>query len=272
MILTFNEEKRVGRCLRSLKGVADRVVVLDSFSSDATLAIVRKTWIEELGLSPDSLIVVSQTWKGFTVARNNSLAYVTSDWVLWIDADEWLSEGLQRELRYFCIQNPSEWGDVFRMPRLSLFLGREIRHGGWYPDRKARLARARHCEWKIGPNGSDVHEDLWPLSGTERPLLKNALGHEPFLSEQEQFDTNDRYSTLLAQGLARKWRSMSRVAPSNLKIAVKVIFKFFENYIWKLGFLDGRPGFLIAKGSAESLSMRLRKARALLISEGVDKP
>lgn len=262
VILTLNESERVGRALRSVPPGA-RAVVVDSFSPDGTLEAARRAW-QAAGHAPSALALVQRSWPGFTRARNESLRWVETPWVLWLDADEWITPELAREIESV-IHEDAAAPAVYRIPRLSRFLGRDIRHGGWYPDRKRRLARNGQAEWKPGPRGADVHEDLEP-AGASREIgtLRAHLGHEPFRDIREQEDTNDRYSTLLAEGLARRWREERRGAPGALYIALKGGVKFIENYFWKLGFLDGHPGFLIARGSARSLMMRLRKARGLL--------
>ena len=261
VILTLNEEDRIVRCLESLPAGA-RVVIFDSFSTDATGARARDTW-ERLDRPLGDFAFVARPWLGFTEMRNATLRWVATPWVLWLDADEWITPELAAELEKL----PEDAAVCYRIPRLTWFLGRAIRHGGWYPDYKRRLARTGQCEWRRGRHDTDVHEDLHPLPA-DAPIgtLRGQLGHETFRDLAEQAATNDRYSTLLAEGLVRKWRAEKRREPSDAYIALKAAVKFVENYVWKLGFLDGRPGYLIARGSAESLALRLRKARARLIT------
>ena len=263
VVLCKNEEQRIARCVSSLD-FADRVVIVDSYSSDATRAECFRAW-QSTGRSLADIVFVQALWRGFTKARNNSLDWVSTQWVLWVDADEWVSPNLRAEIRALLSQNPKE-PQVYKIPRQSFFLGRAIKFGGWYPDRKARLARAANCLWKPGPNSADVHEDLWPQPENERPSLKSDLYHEPFIDESEQLETNRRYSDLLAQGAAQKYRDSGSRPPSEVFILLKVAVKFVENYFWKLGVLDGRAGWIIAKGSAHSLYLRLRRIRELLSS------
>jgi len=256
------------RCLSSLRGLNVRVLLMDSFSQDGTLDRAQEVW-RMLGEPAASIATVARTWQGFTAARNDSLKWVRTPWVLWLDADEWLSEPLRLELpaRLAAPLGPTD-PKVFRLPRRSHFLGRQIRFGGWYPDPKTRLARAALCVWRAGPDQSDVHEDLFALDGSSPGRLRSDLEHEGFRNIREQEETNDRYSGLLAAGLARKWRKMGRKPPGRLFIGYRSAVKFVENYIFKLGILDGWPGFVIARGSARSLRMRLRKAGALLSEPG----
>ncbi len=258
VVLTLNEAARIGRCVRSLRGLPPRtrLVILDSFSSDETVSVARQVWSEIGGLEADFCSVLEE-WRGFTRARNRSLELCSTPWALWVDADEWLSEGLVEELASL-----RDWPNevvVGRMPRLNTFLGREIRHGGWFPDVKSRVGRVGRVEWKGGPRGADVHEDLVAIGDGERRTMRGLLRHEPFRDEAEQRDTNVRYSALLAAGLAEKWRDRG-FAPPKFFVWGRVVWKFFENYLWKRGCLDGRPGLRLALGSAWSLKERYRKA------------
>lgn len=260
VILTLNEAERIRRCLSSIQ-ISARVVILDSFSTDETLEVAQRTW-QELGRPATHLATVTRAWQGFTESRNASLRWVQTPWTLWLDADEWLSPELNEELARV-MAAPAE-AVVYRMPRQSYFLGRAIRHGGWYPDLKRRLAWTTQAEWRSGPHGSDVHEDLHARDGSNVGTLQFPLEHESFRSVAEQAESNDRYSTLLAEGLARKYLLEKRRPPSRPYIVLKVAIKFLENYIFKLGILDARPGYLIARGSASSLKMRLEKTRSLM--------
>lgn len=262
VVLCLNEEKRIARCVRSL-GFVSKLVVIDSFSTDATEAACRQAW-REVGRESADLLFVSTAWRGFTQARNDSLLWVKTPWVFWVDADEWVGEELVAEIKAITQRADNETPHVYKIPRQSYFLERTIRHGGWYPDRKARLGRSALIEWRAGPNNSDVHEDLYAKAPIPCGLLKSHLFHEPFLDLDEQRATNERYSNLLAEGLARKILNGQAHRRSSFEIGLKMFIKFVENYFYKLGILDGRAGFLIAMGSAKSLKMRLQKANRLV--------
>lgn len=264
VILTLNERERMQRCLHSVRGF-EQVIVVDSLSSDGTLDCARELW-NTWSESDQALTLVSRSWPGFTKARNQSLNWVRCPWVLWLDADEWVSEELFR----FCVQLPRESLPrvVYELPRQSFFLGRKIRYGGWYPDYKRRLAPSQGALWKRGPQNSDVHEDLTLTNAVSFERLPGLhIFHEGFRDEKEQRETNELYSTLLAQGLSQKWIREKKLPPSRLYILFKGILKFLENYFFKLGFLDGIPGFKIALGSAWSMKQRLLKAKDLYFKE-----
>jgi glycosyltransferase involved in cell wall biosynthesis len=259
VILTLNEVERIERALSSVRHFS-QIIVVDSLSQDGTLEKARELW-NLWGERPESLTLVSRSWRGYTQTRNESLNWVREKWTLWLDADEWLSDEF---LQWCAEQNWQEQIHVFELARQSYFLGHAIRHGGWYPDFKKRLAPSEKAIWQAGPLSSDVHEDLY-LKG-EETSFRRAVGHiyhEPFRDEEEQKKTNEHYSSLLAEGLAGKWMTQKRSLPTTFYICLKGFIKFIENYVWKLGFLDGVAGFKIAKGSAWSIQQRLLKARAI---------
>ena len=262
VILTRNEEARIGRCVSSA-AFSKKIVIIDSFSTDATLERAAAAWAET-GRAPEDMICVARSWLGFQKTRDLSrMEWAQTKWIFWLDADEWVSPELASSIRTV-VASPAAEHSVYRMPRLSYFLGRPIRHGGWYPDRKARLGVASQSAWVLGPRGADVHEDLVPVPNGQTGLLTGHIFHEPFMSVQEQRDTNRRYSALIARGIADQRKSQQRPAMSRLRIGVKVGVKFLENYIFKLGLLDGQPGFLIAAGSAQSLYWRLTTVNSIL--------
>ncbi len=264
VILTFNEASRIQRCLESVSEFK-QIIIVDSLSTDGTLEKARKFWIDK-GFDSGRLHLYSRKWPGFTKARNESVEWAQEDWIFWVDADEWLSPELIEELKLMTWPSAR----VLKIQRQSFFLNRAIRHGGWFPDHKRRLAPRLLAEWRPGPRSADVHEDLFLKSDTnheEAQLCDGFLFHEPFRDYEEQESTNQYYSSLLAKGLAQKWKLKGDVPPSDLYIAVKFGIKFIENYIFKLGFLDGYAGWKIATGSAMSMRWRLQKARALALSD-----
>ena len=266
VILTLNEAERIERCLESVRQFS-HIIIVDSLSSDGTLDRARSLW-NEWGEDESALTLVSRPWPGFTAARNESLQWVREPWVLWLDADEWVSD----EFRQWCHRLPASPGPdvipIYEVARQSFFLGTRIRHGGWYPDHKRRVALSTKAVWRGGPHGSDVHKDLDADSSGEfsvATLAEGEIFHEPFRDEAEQRATNELYSELLAKGLAKRWQSEGRRSgPSDLYVRLKMGVKFFENYVFKCGFMDGEAGLKIAQGSAWSMGERLRKARKIL--------
>lgn len=264
-ILAKNEESRIGVAVKSVAEVGAKILIIDSFSTDKTFEVAEDAWIKA-GRSLEDFIYLAKEWMGFVRSREDSTKHVTTRWVMWLDADEWiecdLAKWLKEHVEYLNLDN------VYAFRRRSIFLGRVLKHGGWYPDYKTRLCRVGHAIWKNGPRGAHVHEDLVPVHPDgKRVFVDVHIGHLPFQDEQEQRETNENYSTLLAEGLAQEWLNLGRKPYGVLYEYLKVFIKFVENYVWKRGFLDGPQGRKIAVGSAWSLKRRIEKARDLYWSK-----
>lgn len=263
VILSLNEADRILKCIESVKNF-ERVLVIDSFSNDGTLDVVRNWWAEQ-GLEPERLQLMAREWPGYTQARNESLQWVPQgQWVLWADADEVLSAELLQELSAISWEKLNK-ETIFEIPRLSFFLGQAVRHGGWYPDRKRRLACSGFVRWCGGPANADVHEDLFLKQGEEiLQRTESCFYHYPFRDERDQLLTNQRYSKLLGEAKARELIKRGASAPSDLWIVLKSCVKFIENYVFKLGMLDGKVGWKIARGSALSMKWRLQTVQRVI--------
>ena len=269
IVLTLNECSRIETCLKSLVDF-NQVIIVDSLSTDGTLERARELWLQ-WGCAPERLTLVSRKWPGYTQARNESIQWAKEDWIFWVDADEWLSPELLKDLNS---RNWSQHNQTLKVQRQSYFLNKAVKHSGWFPDHKSRLAPTKLALWSSGPRSSDVHEDLY-LKDTEESdsksneqhssLCNGFLYHEPFRDLKEQRDTNQHYSSLLARGLAENWVARNKSAPSNAYIFIKTGIKLLENFIFKRGFLDGSVGWKIACGSALSMKWRLEKAKKLLL-------
>jgi glycosyltransferase involved in cell wall biosynthesis len=234
VVITLNEEKNIERCLRSVP-FASEIIVVDSGSTDKTVEIARDQGAK----------VIVEKWRGFGPQRIFASEQAHYDWVLFLDADEALSPELAHEIEQHFAQLDPE--TVYAMPRKTFHLGRWILHGGWYPDYQGRLYHRKHSHW----TPQIIHEKL---QGSRRECLKNPLLHWVFANLSHQIQTNDRYSTNQAKDLAQKGQKFSL-----LKLLVKPPVKFFECYVWKLGFLDGLPGFIVAVGAAYSVFARWAK-------------
>jgi Glycosyltransferases involved in cell wall biogenesis len=246
--VTLNEEANIERCLRSVP-FADDIVVVDSFSTDRTVELA-----EKMGAR-----VFKEKWRGFGPQKAFATEQAKHEWVLSLDADEALSPELQEEiLNSFATLDP-EAG--YKIPRRSFHMGRWIDHGGWYPDLQLRLFNKSQSQW----NTADIHEKV----ETKKVLrLKKPILHWVFKSLSHQVVTNDRYSTLGAEQLRKKGKQFSF-----LKLLFKPISKFIETYIWKRGFMDGLPGFIIAVGASYSIFLKFAKMweMEMLERKGTDK-
>lgn len=234
VVITLNEEKNLQRCLASVP-FASEIIVVDSGSTDQTQKIA-----ESMGAK-----FYFEKWRGFGAQKSFAVSLASHDWVLCLDADEALSEESQQEiLAKFSQLEPEA---AYKFPRLSYHLGRWIRHGGWHPDYQVRLFHRKHSQW----SSSAIHEKV---ESKHQISLQHNILHWVFDSLSTQVLTNNKYSTLLAQQMIEKNKSVS-----GIKIIIKTIVKFFELYIFKLGFLDGVPGLIIALGGAYSVSLKWSK-------------
>lgn len=246
VLITKDEERRLERCLRSVPFAAD-VVVLDSGSSDGTVELARR-----LGAR-----VFVEDWRGFGPQRRRAVELAAHDWVLCLDADEALSAELAAEIeaRFEGLEPEA----AYRSPRLSFHLGRWIRHGGWHPDWQVRLFHRGHARW----SEAVVHEKV---EARRVESLRGSILHWVFDDLSHQVRTNDRYSSLQARELFDRG-----VRSSLWKQVTKPKVKFFECYLFKGGFLDGWPGFVIAVGAAYSVFLKWTKLRELELARAQER-
>lgn len=237
VIITLNEEANLARTLESVVW-ADEIVVLDSGSTDRTRQIAESFHTR----------FFSEPWKGFAAQKNSALQKATGDWILSLDADEEVEPALAVEIRETLTGNPSEIG--FRIPRKNFFLGRWIRHGGFYPDPKLRLVRrgAGAFEDRL------VHEDMCAQGPTAK--LRNHLLHHAYPTLDSYLDHMNRYSSLGAEMRAAK----KAAAFSFMDIVIRPRLTFFYNYFLRGGFLDGREGLLLHLYHANYVSWKYAKA------------
>ncbi|HZR37963.1 MAG TPA: glycosyltransferase family 2 protein [Nevskia sp.] len=239
VLITRNEAHNIAACLESVAW-ADEIVVLDSGSSDETVAICRRHGAR-VEISPD--------WPGFGPQKNRALDLAGGDWLLSLDADERVTPELRAEIEQV-LRAPD--AEAYDMPRLSSYLGQPMRHGGWWPDHVTRLFRrgaARFTEAR-------VHEALVVQGRTGR--LRNHLVHYSFRTLEQVVAKMDAYSTYAAEGLAQRGRS------AGLGSAVlHGLFAFLRTYILRAGFLDGRLGFVLAVSNAEGAYYKYLKLARL---------
>lgn len=260
-ILCKNNEDRIARAVLSVADLGAKILIIDSFSEDATFSVAQEAWLEAERSLADFEFVTKE-WLGYVRTREESFKLVKTKWVMWLDSDEWIEEDLRKwMLAHLEYLNPD---NIYCFRRQSHFLGHPIRHGGWYPDYKSRLCRVGHAIWMSGPQGAQVHESLQPTAAQGHKVYIDAhIGHLPFRDVSEQRETNETYSGLLAVGLCDDWIAKQEKPFSRAKQYVKVAIKFLENYFWKLGIADGSVGFKVAVGSAWRLKRCIEKARDL---------
>jgi glycosyltransferase involved in cell wall biosynthesis len=241
VIITFNEERNIERCLHSLKDVVDEIVVLDSFSSDKTEGICKKF----------SVKFHQRSWEGYSASKNFAGTLTENDFILSVDADEVLSSELR--LSILSVKNDLQQKAVYKFNRLTNYCGEWIRHSGWYPDVKIRIFDKNLVRWE-----GEIHERLMVPKAFKQIHLKGDLHHYSYYSVREHLKQTVRYSSLSAKELFdRKKKS------SFLKLWAGPAIKFIKNYIFHLGFLDGYYGFLICKISAHGAYLKQKKLRKL---------
>lgn len=238
-IITLNEEANLPRTLESVRW-ADEIVVVDSGSTDATERIAREHGAK----------FIPHDWPGFGAQKNFALRQCTGDWILALDADEEVSPELALEIQAV-VSAPAEF-EACTMPRRNLFLGKWLRHGGMYPDRKLRLVRNGVAWFEERP----VHEDI-KFSGPTGEL-RGDLVHHAYPTVSEYLEHLQRYSTLAAQTVPRH---------GGLWFAAQTLMNpyatFAYNYFLRGGFLDGRAGFLYHACHSAYVSWKYAKARQL---------
>jgi glycosyltransferase involved in cell wall biosynthesis len=247
-IVTFNEEENLARTLTSVAW-ADQILVVDSGSTDRTVEIARSF------NATVNTTVIERPWPGFAAQKNFALSQCTGDWILSLDADEELSPELQQQIRQTLSTNPS--ADAFFLKRRNLFLGRWIKHGGFYPDAKLRLFR-RNVPTTPQFEERPVHETI-PFHGPIATLDFDLIHHAyPTLSSY--IEHMDRYSSLGAQFLVDRGRTSANGFSFFARIVIAPLLGFIWNYLFRLGFLDSREGLLLHLYHACYASWKYSKA------------
>jgi glycosyltransferase involved in cell wall biosynthesis len=240
VVITFNEEANIGRCLTALAGVADDVVVIDSFSTDQTAEICRAHGAR----------VVQHAFAGYVEQKNFATAQAKYDHVLQLDADEVLTEALRTEIQ----QVKANWQYAgYTLPRLTGYCGHWVRHGGWYPDRKLRLYDRRQGSW----TGLLLHERYELTAGATSGVLQSDLLHYSYTSIEQHVSQLNKFTSIAADELAL--RGKKQVSWGQLLL--KPLWKFVHGYFFRLGFLDGFAGLCIAGISAWGVFLKFAKLK-----------
>ena len=234
-IITKNEAADLGDALESVAW-ADEVIVVDAESTDATVAIARRS-------TPH---VTTRPWPGYVAQKNHAASLASHDWILSLDADERVTPGLAQEIRATIAQTPAH--SAFRIPRVTWHLGRWIRSTDWYPDHQVRLYDRRSARW----TGVYVHESV-TAQGTLGEL-KGELQHFAYRDIADHLETIDRYTTYAA----RQMREAGRHA-GFLRLAGHPPLAFLRNYIARGGFRDGVPGLIISGLNAYYVFLKFAK-------------
>ena len=247
VIITHNEEANIGRTLASVQPlVADgkgEIIVVDSGSSDRTVEIAKSFGAK----------VFSEEWKGYAAQKNSAIDKATGDWILSVDADEELSDGLTKEVEEIC-HGPAEDGfgseNGYWLKRQNQFLGRALRHGGFWPDPKLRMFRRG-----MGRVENRAVHETFQVTGRLGTLYYPLL-HHSYPTLTDYIDHMNRYSSLGAEMEVVRGRS----GFSLFNIVLRPLATFIYNYFFRLGFLDGREGLLLHLYHAVYVSWKYAKA------------
>jgi glycosyltransferase involved in cell wall biosynthesis len=228
VIITFNEERNIQRCIESLLPVADEIIVVDSFSTDRTEEICKLYGIK----------FFQNVFEGHIEQKNIALLKANHEWILSVDADEALSETLQKAIKK-SLEAPQF--DAFAMNRLTNYCGKWVKYCGWYPDTKVRLVKKNKAHW-IGTN---PHDKLELKEKSQVCSLQGDLLHYSYYTKEDHFKQIEYFGNISAKELFLKGKNISVFL-----LYLKVITQFFKSYFVKMGFLDGKTGWLISSRSA----------------------
>ncbi len=225
IIIAKNEERNIELCLESQLNCIDEIVVLiDKDSSDGTLDIVKSF--------PGVKFEISE-WEGYGRTKQSGLSLTSNDWIFWIDADEAITPALSDELNSFKKSKPRH--AAYSVPRKAYFLGKWVKHCGWYPGRVIRLFDKN----KAGFSDKSVHEGLTVVGPVGK--LSGDLDHFTDPTIRHYFEKFNNYTTLAAEELFNEGKNVSTA-----DILVRPFFLFFKMYILKRGFMDGFRGFVLS--------------------------
>lgn len=235
IVITLNEASNIRDCLTSVAW-ADEIIVVDSGSSDETLAIC-----EELGAKT----LINRDWQGFGHQKNLALQQATGDWILSLDADERISPALQQLIKQ-TLESPNADGYLF--PRQAFFLGKAMRHGGWWPDYVLRLFRREAGEF----SQVLVHENVLLQGKTQK--LHEPIIHYSYISLEQLVDKINKYSS----AGAKQAHSQHKCGSLSMALA-RGGWSFFRAYCLRAGFLDGAAGLIAAISKGEEAYYRYLK-------------
>lgn len=241
VIITRNEEKNIGRCLDSVKGVADDVIVVDSFSTDKTEEICKSKGVR----------FVQHVFEGHIEQKNYAVTLTEYPNVLSLDADEALDDKLKNSI----IEVKENWQyDGYEMNRLTNYCGTWIKHCGWYPDRKLRLFDKTKGKW----GGINPHDKYEMQAGSTIGRLKGDILHYSYYTIEDHYKQIEYFTTINAKASFDKGKH----APV-WKLYSAPVVKFIKDYFIRRGFLDGQAGRQICRLSAWATYVKYKKLRAL---------
>lgn len=239
-IMTFNEEKNLDRTLKALADICDEIVIVDSGSTDKTKEIAEKY----------NAKFINQPWLGYGKQRNVAIEQCSGQWILAVDADEELSPQLREKIKE--IINGDTNKKVYEINRLSVCFGKKIKHGGWGTSYAVRLFLKSAGRF----NDNTVHESF--VTQEEIYKIKEDIFHHSYLTLEDYFTKFNRYTT---EGALEYYKKGKKASIG--QIVFNPMYKFLRMYIFRLGFLDGVEGFLLASTSSLYSMVKYFKLREI---------
>jgi (heptosyl)LPS beta-1,4-glucosyltransferase len=231
IVITKNESANIVPCLQSLAWLHE-VILVDSGSTDNTLALASQF---------TNVAVITSPWLGYSETKRVAVRHTHHHWVLWIDADEVVSEELQQEIKALDLKNTP--AAAYHMPRKTFFMGEWVKHTGWYPGRVIRLFNKQHCDF----NNHILHEGIVVKQGLAVGALQHDLLHYSYTSLYQYFHKMNVYGKYGAEELQRKGKKFRA-----FQLVLNPLTSFIKFYFFKKGFKDGKKGLIISIGSAFS--------------------
>lgn len=241
VIITFNEERNISRCLQSVKNIADEIIVVDSFSTDKTPDICKNQGVK----------FIQHKFDGHIEQKNRAIALASSDYILSLDADEALSPELEKSV----LEVKTNWKyDGYYFNRLTNYCGKWIRHGGWYPDSKLRLFNRTKGKW----DGLNPHDKFEMNENNKTGFLQGDLLHYSYYTIFQHMEQVNKFTEIGALSAFNNGRTVSFPG-----MIFQPAWKFFRDFIIKGGFLDGYYGYAICRISAHASFIKYLKMREL---------
>jgi glycosyltransferase involved in cell wall biosynthesis len=241
VIITFNEQEHIGNCINSLQGIADEILVVDSFSTDSTEAICNKFNVR----------FVKHHFEGYFEQKNYALSLASFPIVLSLDGDEALSDELKKSI----LEVKSDWKyDGYHFNRSHNYCGKWLRYSRWYPDRQLRLFDRGKGRW-VGPN---PHDNVKMDKGAKVKWIKGDLLHWNYSSYEDHIEKANRFSSIAAREYLKAGKSAGPLTAS-----VHGTWSFFRSYILNAGFLDGYLGYRCCRVTAYASYLKYEKLRKL---------
>lgn len=242
VIITYNEEMFINKCLASIEGLVDEIIVVDSFSVDSTEEICKKY----------NARFIKHKFEGYRDQKNFALQFASYKNILSLDADEALSNELRESI--LIIKDNWEYNGYY-VNRRNYYCGQWIRHSHWYPDKQLRLFNSDSGKW----GDLNLHERFKMSNGDKVGTLKGDLVHWPYSTYQEHVDKMHKFSLIAAEEFHKAGKKATIFTPY-----IHLIWGFLRTYIIKLGFLDGRNGFLICSLYASATFKKYNNLRFLI--------